>query len=176
MPKPLPPHIVIRQAQINDAEPFVELMNTLDSETEYLLFEPGERQLTVEEQRRRLERDIDSNNRHILVAENSNTKILLGFCGGSRGIFQREQHIVNLAIAVRQEYSSQGIGTALLQSLIQWSQQQSIHRLSLGVSEGNHIAISTYENLGFEKEGLLRDGIKLKSGYVNKLIMGLLLP
>src|SRR5207237_4974542 len=45
----------IRKAKADDAEALVDLFNRLGHETDFMLFEPGERNITVEEEAKRLE-------------------------------------------------------------------------------------------------------------------------
>ena len=45
----------ISKAKPDDAEALVNLFNQLEDETNFILFEPGERNITVEEQAKKLE-------------------------------------------------------------------------------------------------------------------------
>src|SRR5438094_10616270 len=45
----------IRKAQADDAEALGDLFNRLGHETDFMLFEPGERNITVEEEAKRVE-------------------------------------------------------------------------------------------------------------------------
>ncbi len=49
-----------------------------------------------------------------------------------------------------------------------------LHRVGLGVTSDNLQAISCYENLGFQREGIIREAISRKNGFVDRIWMGLL--
>ena len=44
--------ILIREIQEDDAEAFLALCNLLDEETDFRIYEPGERRTAIEDQRR----------------------------------------------------------------------------------------------------------------------------
>jgi ribosomal protein S18 acetylase RimI-like enzyme len=57
-----------------------------------------------------------------------------------------------LAIAVKKEFRGRGIGTSLMNHLMQHAKNKGIRRISLSVDPENH-ARNLYEELGFEKVG-----------------------
>ena len=62
-----------------------------------------------------------------------------------------ESHIMN--IAVDREYRHLGIGSLLLASLIDYSRNAGIKRMTLEVREHNDNALKLYEKYGFERNG-----------------------
>ena len=58
-----------REIRENDAELFLSLCHQLDRETQFMLLEPGERTITNDEQRERINGILASDNQTILVAE-----------------------------------------------------------------------------------------------------------
>jgi len=60
-------------------------------------------------------------------------------------------------VAVGEEWQSQGVGSALMDSMIDLADNWlDLKRLSLIAFVGNDRAIALYERLGFEREGLMR--------------------
>jgi len=59
-----------------------------------------------------------------------------------------------LAISVSEEMKRQGVGEALINELIQVATKRNIQSLILEVRESNQEAISFYEKMGFEKDGV----------------------
>lgn len=55
-----------------------------------------------------------------------------------------------LAVFVRPDYQSAGIGTALVRSLLALGRAVGIHRVTLIVEPANTIAVSLYRTVGFE--------------------------
>ncbi len=66
-----------------------------------------------------------------------------------------EGYIYN--IAVRTEYRSNGVGTALLKNLLEYSGRHGLSFLSLEVRISNVNAIKFYEKLGFKELGIRKN-------------------
>ncbi len=84
--------------------------------------------------------------------------------------FKKISHQSLFAIIVKKECQGQGIGTALLENLIQIAIKKGIELLHLEVYEGNP-AIRLYERLGFEKYGVEKKFIKDNGKYYSKILM-----
>ncbi len=164
---------MIREAIVEDAEDLLDLFELLDRETEFLLFEPGERQTTLEQQRRRLEHFRDSSAQVMFVCLDGEADgvNVVGFCVGSSDVLARTQHTVHCVIALAQAHTGKGNGSALMLSLQAWAVERGFHRLELTVVAHNHIAIRLYKSLGFASEGVKRDAVKLDDEFVDELMM-----
>ncbi len=94
----------------------------------------------------------------------------LSFRCGSR---RRVQHHGDFGISVVQDWRGQGIGRALIQTLIDWATpHEFIEKIYLGVFESNLGARRLYSRLGFAKEGIRRDFFKLDTEeYVHDILM-----
>lgn len=101
----------IRTICESDSEAFLLLGKTLDEETQFMMLEPGERNLTVEEQRQRILAVLGRDNQTILVAEEENR--LVGFLGIFGEGFRRNRHCAYIVIGILQAYTGQGIGKQL---------------------------------------------------------------
>lgn len=77
-----------------------------------------------------------------------------GMIVGYAGMWQvfDEGHITN--IAVHPEFRSNGVGSALLQKLIENSKRLGITRMTLEVRKSNTAAQRLYEKYGFESGGI----------------------
>ena len=81
-----------------------------------------------------------------------------------------------IGMAVAREWRGRGVGSALLAAAIEWSREQGLHKLSLGVWPHNAAAIALYRKFGFVDEGLRVRHIRRSSGEVwDVLEMGLFL-
>lgn len=68
-----------------------------------------------------------------------------------------------------------GIGPVMIEKVLKIAfEELSLHKVSLGVFDFNKSAIACYENVGFVKEGLLRDSRKIKDEYWNLWEMSIL--
>ena len=76
----------------------------------------------------------------------------------------RRRHVMGLGMAVAHAAQGQGVGTALMQALIDWADRWAqVLRIELTVFTDNAAAIALYRKFGFEHEGThrayaLRDG------------------
>ena len=150
-------------------------MDALDSETEFMLFEPGERQLSLTRQSTLLSQATDSNQIAYYVIEDLALSLIAGFVRGQRTNNQRDQHNMRLVIGIRQAYTGQGWGLKLLEQLENWGKTRQVSRLELGVMTTNERAIKLYKKFGFEIEGTRKNAIRLKSGFQHEYVMGKLL-
>ncbi|PFH11118.1 putative acetyltransferase [Collimonas sp. PA-H2] len=88
-------------------------------------------------------------------------------------------HVFTLgSMVVHSGSDGQGVGSALMQALLQWAQQRPhIERIELRVREQNTAARRLYEKFGFVLEGRFEKRIKLADGsYLTDLMMAWFAP
>lgn len=72
-----------------------------------------------------------------------------------------------------QNYWGYGIGKNLLAESIAWADANGIQKITLNVLETNDKAITLYQKLGFEIEGILKNDKILADGkFYNTIMMG----
>ena len=86
---------------------------------------------------------------------------------------KRLAHVGEIGIVVAKDYWGQGIGGALLNKVIDHARSTGMKKLSLKVLDDNERAVTLYEKLGFKREGLLIDEVKIEGRYYNYIVMGL---
>jgi ribosomal protein S18 acetylase RimI-like enzyme len=99
---------------------------------------------------------------------------IIGWCDISalnRPVFA---HIGSLGIGVLAPYRGQGIGKELMRAALQKAKQKGLTRIELTVRENNASAITLYEKMGFEKEGVHKNGVCIDGKYENHIFMALL--
>lgn len=75
----------------------------------------------------------------------------------------------------RPEARGRGFGTEALGLLLAHAfRDLGLHRVQLHVLSSNHVALCTYEGVGFEREGLLREAAWIDNERVDLVIMGIL--
>lgn len=162
--------VTIRPVRVEDAEDYLRLSLALDNETKFMLYEPGERTTTVDEQRKRLQAVLSSGNGLIFVAE-AETGELVGLLGAIGGPARRNRETVHIFVGVRQAYAGQGVGRRLFEAMETWARAWGAHRLELTVMAHNQRALALYQKLGFVIEGRLRDALKVDGAYVDEFTM-----
>ena len=165
--------VPIRKARVEDAASLVEFFKQLDEETNFMLFEPGERTISVNEQSDRLKAFENSSTEALFVAKDDGAIVGFAVCIG--GTTNRNRHSANIVIGVLRGYWNKGIGGALMQSLEVWARAKNLHRLELTVMAHNAHAIALYEQSGFEQEGIKRDALRVEGKYVNEIYMSKLI-
>lgn len=162
----------IRQLKEEDAAQFLELNKQLD-DTGYMLYDPGERKMNVEEQRKAIAQMKADPSAHFLVAVEDES--LMGFIAVLREKLKRNRHSAYLVLGVDKNYRGQGVASALFEKVFYWSQIQGISRLELTVIKHNHPALNLYSKMGFILEGekvrsLMIDGEPVNEYYMYKLL------
>lgn len=169
--------IIIRSAELEDAVALTAFFTAIDSETKFLLFEPGERTQGPDEWRRRIDGTRAGGSNAIFVAADAETPTeLAGVVIAIGDARQRLKHSASLVVAVRQHYAGQGIATRLFVALEAWARERGLHRLYLQVQAGNHRAVALYHRLGFWVEGFHRHAVRLDGEWVDDYTMAKLLP
>ena len=98
---------------------------------------------------------------------------VVGCLSFDNGSYRRIAHRGSLAVSVRENWRGQGIGTAMLQALLDWAEANPlIEKIGLSVFANNVDAIRLYERLGFVEEGRQPREMKLGPGeYVDNILM-----
>lgn len=164
---------MIREITENDAAAFLALCKTIDEETDFMLFERNERNLTIEKQIAMIQTFLSSPNSTIFVAEKDNE--LVGYILARGGTVHRNKHSVYLAIGVLQHYAGQGIGKQLFHTVEQWAREKELLRLELKVMTHNERAIALYKKCGFVIEGEAVHGVIVNGEPKNEFFMAKLL-
>ena len=160
--------MIIRNIKLEDAENFLRMLLELDKETEYMMFEPGERINDVNIQRSRIKEMLTDRNL-LLIAEENNE--IVGFISVERGIPRRIKHVGYIVVGIRKDFRKQGIGTRFFEELEIWARQNNITRLELTVMCNNVVAKKLYEKMGFQIEGIKKNSMFVNGKYVDEFYM-----
>lgn len=165
--------MIIREVISSDAESFIHLTKQVEDNSKFMLWEPGERNIKLEQQQKLIENMSKSENSTILVAECDNELIafLVVFGGGAK----RNKHSAYIVIGILEEYRGKGVGTKLFKALENWSSDNDIHRLELTVVTQNEVGVSLYKKMGFEIEGIKRHSLFIDGKFVNEYYMSKLI-
>lgn len=164
---------MIRPITPLDAEALTALFAVVDSETTFLLAEPGERDTTADTWRARITAMQAEGVGAMFVAEDAGA--LVGFLSAQGDTRRRVRHVVHLFVAIRQSHVGQGIGTQLFVTMEAWARRRGVHRLQLHVASENERAIALYRKMGFVTEGLHRHAVYVNKQYVDDYTMAKLL-
>jgi RimJ/RimL family protein N-acetyltransferase len=163
----------IREATAHDAGAVICLLERLYSETDFLLYEPGELKHDVEQYARRMDEGARKGSWVMFIAENPVG--IVGVIFGNRGTAKRTRHSLLIGLGVLRASWNQGVGRSLLGAIESWARARGVHRLELTVQTTNRPAIALYEKVGFEREGTKRHAQRIDDAYVDELLMSKLI-
>ena len=162
---------VIRRAEEADAEMMLEYLKAVFGETPYMLQEPEEVRTNLEEERELLRR----------AAEDPRWLVLLAFVDGDfagscsfAAVSERSraQHRCTVGISLYRAFWDMGIGTALLEELLEAAEAAGYEQAELDVVSANEKAVRLYQKLGFEAAGAVPHAVKYADGtYADFLFM-----
>jgi putative acetyltransferase len=111
----------------------------------------------------------------VAVVEETGVQRIVGIASLKFNAQEVFKHKAELAITVHDEYQNLGVGTALLNHLINIARKKNLKKIFLMVNTGNARAIHMYQKAGFEIEGILRKDICLNGKYLDEYRMALFL-
>jgi RimJ/RimL family protein N-acetyltransferase len=164
---------IIREGTPDDAAAVIALMKIIADEPNNGItrVSAAEFDVTVEQERDIIQQFSDMENALYLVAEADGEIIGNANCrGGKRG----HRHNLGLGITIVKEWRGKGVGTALLQTMIEWCEENpTVKRLELMVFHKNPGAIRLYERLGFQHEGVKKSAFFKHDEFLDMLIMAI---
>lgn len=164
--------LVIREGEKGDAKTLLDFINQVAGETDFLTFGHNEFLTTEAELAEFIQKCQDGSNMLMLVGDvEGEVAGHLTFKGGER---PRVEHTGEFGITVAREYWGLGIGTRLIETLIDWARESVlIRKINLRVHENNHRAIKLYHRLGFTEEGLISREYLIDGKFYGNVFMGL---
>lgn len=167
--------VSFRKLGIEDVEDYWKLLNALDNESNYMMYEPKEREqkTNIGDLREDIEINVINGNDFLQIAAEDNK--IIGYIRAERGKFNRNFHTAYIVIGVLKDYSSKGIGTAFFKDLDKWAEETGIIRLELTVECHNKAAKHLYEKCGFVIEGIRAKSVFVDGDFVDEYYMAKIL-
>ena len=165
--------IIVRQAESEDAQALLDYTNKIFVEDKFFVttLDDIRDKLNVGKSRERILKHQGKAGTILFVANLDGE--IVGQIEVTNGHRKRIQHVGTVALTVLKEYRSLGVGTAMMNYIIDWANaDELIEKLGLGVFANNHRAIGLYEKMGFSKEGRRPKEFKLgPNKYVDNILM-----
>lgn len=165
--------VEIRSVNINDAEEILEYCKIVGGETDNLLFGSEGLGFSVETERTIIENIAVKEKDIMLAAMDGDNVVGIGNIMGNGRM--RISHQARLAISVRKDYWGQGVGSRIMQSLIDFAKERSIEIITLEVYHDNESAIKLYQKFGFKEIGYFKNFSKVNDEYKDAVLMNLYL-
>ncbi|WP_161568310.1 GNAT family N-acetyltransferase [Anaerobacillus alkaliphilus] len=167
--------VILRTGSPRDAGAIVKLSYDVIKENDTLITTVEEFTVTEEQQREFIFFYNEDPSNLIIVAEHNQN--IIGLLTFQRGMFQKYAHHGTVGMIVNKNWRGNGIGKALLTTLIHWAEfHPLLEKLCLEVLASNNHAIALYKSVGFIEEGRQRNQVKTFDGsYDDIVLMGKLL-
>ena len=163
--------VIIRTAVLDDAKDLLENAHIILAEDLFNIRTIDEFEMTVEKECEWIRQHIDHPAQIVIVAEVGGS--MVGMLNFKNDPHKRLTHVGSLSMSVRPEFRRKGVGTALLQSVIDWAKENPvIEKVAFGVFATNQPAIGLYKKMGFLQEGREIRAVKIADGkYVDMILM-----
>lgn len=162
--------VIIRPPRWEDLDGLVEYINSLvDEKVEIVLKKKVTREEEAEWLAKRLI-SIDKGEVIHVVAE-VDGQVVAGAEVGKQT--HRMSHVGMLGLGIKSPYRGIGIGTIIMETLIEESKKAGLKVLVLDVFDTNNIAKELYEKMGFKEVGKVPKGIYKDGKYIDLVRMAL---
>ena len=152
----------IKEATPEDAEKLIAFLAKVGGETDYLSFGKEGMPISIEAE----EKFIQS------MKEEEHSVLYLAWKKGEivgdaslNGFPRRMSHRAEFGVSVAKSEWGQGIGSALLQKIVEYAKEHTIELINLEVRSDNRRAIQMYEKFGFRKIGTSPAYFKINGEY-----------
>ena len=144
--------LLIREAEPDDAAELVTFLNRVSVETDFTSLDRNGILMTDTEMELFLDKQAHSENQITLLALLNDE--IAGFVNITADQRKRVRHIGDLFIMIGKKYWNNGLGSLLLEEVVEWAQASGIlRRLQLTVQTRNQAAVHLYQKQGFVIEG-----------------------
>lgn len=166
--------LIIREAIAVDASALIDYVHKISGESNFLTFEVGDFSKTIKEEVEIIETHSNAENKIFLVAEIDGK--IAGLLNVDASDIPRKKHIGDFGITVRKNHWGKGIGSNLIESMLEWAKANSIIRkINLNVQINNEVAIALYKKFGFKIEGTIKRNSFIDGKFYDSYAMGILI-
>ena len=167
--------LLIREAEPDDAAELVTFLNRVSVETDFTSLDRNGILMTDTEMELFLDKQAHSENQITLLALLNDE--IAGFVNITADQRKRVRHIGDLFIMIGKKYWNNGLGSLLLEEVVEWAQASGIlRRLQLTVQTRNQAAVHLYQKQGFVIEGRPERGAYIEEvKFIDVYLMGRLI-
>ena len=163
--------VLYRDAEPSDAAALLRHINTVGGETDNLSFGKDTFPISAEREAKFIERFSKSKNDAMFVAECDG--VIVGNAIVERNRVARYAHRAEISITVLREFWGRGIGSRLMEMMIDFSKKTGIEILYLEARADNERAVALYHKFGFRDIGIYKNFFKIGEDYFDGVLMTL---
>lgn len=164
---------LLRHPTAEDAQKILDHMILTSAETDNMARYADEFTMTAAQEALYLT-EVEESEDAVMVSAELDGEIVANSGFNPVAKLERCRHRAELGISIRQDCWGLGIGTAVMQALIDTARQAGYEQLELDVVETNQRAIALYEKMGFVSYGLRENSFKYRDGHSAALRLMLL--
>lgn len=160
------PSFALRRAEPGDFDAYIDAFEAVAAEGRWL---GAEAPVDRDARRPAFDRAVAGDDAVLYLADAGGSVVgaIHAFLGGG---------VVDLGMFVASGHRGGGVGSALLEAVIDWARSVGAHKISLAAWTTNHPAVGLYARYGFRVEGVRRRHYRRRSGALwDSVVMGLLL-
>jgi RimJ/RimL family protein N-acetyltransferase len=166
--------MLVREATWQDAEKVIQYVKVVGDESENLTFTSNDFNKTISEEVQII-MDHQKKENHVFIIAEMDDQIV-GQLNVMASHKPRLFHVGEFGISVRKSHWGLGVGSALMQAMVDWAKQSGvIRKLNLMVRADNEKAQGLYKKFGFEYEGTNRRDMIINGQMHDAHYMGLLI-
>lgn len=163
--------IILREAELEDANKAVEFMNWVTGEVDYHTYGPNDFNIKPEDERRMMDVFHKRNNCLFIVGTFQDEIVAVATLSG--GMKARTAHRATVGITVAKRYWRLGVGKNMMDMMFDFCKKsKEVSKLELLVHEKNDPAIKLYNKLGFKREGIIERYFMIEGTYFDGYQMG----
>lgn len=163
--------IIVRYPQIGDEKEMWRYINELSMEKTFVRFQGEE--ITLKDEIKYLKDQLK------LIEQKNSVRLLVFFDSKLIGITEinmrdkTEKHVGILGISVAKDFRGEGLGKLLMELILKEAEKEmsDLKIVTLEVYSTNDIAKKMYEKFGFERYGLLPEGITRGGKFEDAILM-----
>lgn len=169
------------------ASDYLGLLRQLDRETEFMIYEPGERKANLRDIAGHLQ-SVNAKKNQVVFGywagsglvrdpgrpgeqETAEVEQLVGYLSLFGGKQRRLSCTASLSVGVLKHWQGFGIASRLWDWSKKWAEDAGIHMIELSVMMCNIKAIELYEKWGFRGCGLYKDRLKVAGRWMDEAMM-----
>ena len=163
--------IIYREAASSDAKKMLVHISTVGGETDNLSYGKDTFLISEEKEAKFIDRFQKSKTDTMFVAECDGK--IVGNAIVERNRIGRYSHRAEISITVLRDFWGQGIGSRLMEMMLEFARRSGIEILYLEARSDNARAISLYEKFGFKTVGVYERFFKIGGEYFDATLMTL---
>lgn len=161
--------VTLRSPIKEDALEILDYLEATTLESPFTGSNPGERQLSLEDEEDFITAVLDSPHMLLLLALKDERVIASSHIRFYTS--QKTCHRASVAIAIRKEYWNLGLGSNMLKVLLSLAKARETRLVELEYVQGNERARRLYDKLGFVEIGRKPGAFRLEQDYVDEILM-----